>query len=390
MNATSGGETRGRWFGTVVFFAGTAWDGNPFPDQHIARRLTEYAPVLYVDPPVSHLSRVFDPGAAARLREPRLRLVADRLARVTPVVLPPKGRGPMRRVTAALTRSAARHAVRALGAEPSAVVVATPQPVFGAIAGAPHVLYATDDFVAGAELMGIPARWLRRSDRLARARADVVVAVSSHLADVLRRRGHKEPLVIENGVDVALFAGADESPAPPDVSLPEPIAGFVGHLSDRIDLDMLEATASTGCSVLLVGPRQGTFELRRIDRLLARPNVAWVGAKAFAELPSYVRMMRVGMVPYALTDFNMASFPLKALEYLAAGRGVVASDLPALRGLGDVVRVAGSVRDFARTVVAELEHPAGGELAESRRSVAARHSWDSAARQFALTIGIAS
>ena len=63
---------------------------------------------------------------------------------------------------------------------------------------------------------------------------------------------------------------ADLAPVPPDVTLPGPIAGFVGHMSERIDLAMLEAVAATGASLLLVGPRSPTFEIAKLDALLAR------------------------------------------------------------------------------------------------------------------------
>ena len=55
--------------------------------------------------------------------------------------------------------------------------------------------------------------------------------------------------------------------------------------------------------------------------------------RQFQELPSYLRVIDVGLTPYSQSDFNRASFPLKTLEYLAAGRPVVASDLPANRWL---------------------------------------------------------
>ena len=62
-------------------------------------------------------------------------------------------------------------------------------------------------------------------------------------------------------------------------------------------------------SLLLVGPRQATFEIAKLDRLLASPNVQWVGAKNFQELPSYLRVIDVGLTPYSQSDFNRASFP---------------------------------------------------------------------------------
>src|SRR5512132_3603441 len=129
-------------------------------------------------------------------------------------------------------------------------------------------------------------------------------------------------------------------------------------MSDRIDLAMLDAVASSGVSLLLVGPRQATFEIAKLDRLLSLPNVQWVGPKEFQELPSYLRVIDVGLTPYTQSDFNRASFPLKTLEYLAAGRPVVASDLPAHRWLNTPhVSIARTPREFAEHTRSLLRAP---------------------------------
>ncbi len=112
--------------------------------------------------------------------------------------------------------------------------------------------------------------------------------------------------VIENGCEHGLRASA-AAPRPVDVSLPGPVAGLVGHLSDRIDLLYLEAVADTGESLLLVGPRDAALETRRFDRLVARPNVQWVGPKAYAGCRA-TWDHGVGLVPYADKAFNRASF----------------------------------------------------------------------------------
>jgi teichuronic acid biosynthesis glycosyltransferase TuaH len=376
----------GDWRGLVVFFAGTAFDGNPFPDQHVASRLARWAPVLYVDPPVSMVDR--HDGWAVRSPLPRLRLIDDGLARLTPVVIPPKTRGPMTAVTSRILRWSAARAARALGGDVAVAMAATIQPVLKACGERMSVFYATDDFGSGAALMGVSQRWATQSELAALTTADMVIAISEHLGEVLHERSGVSPLVIENGVDDQLFAGTADAPLPSDVQLNPPIAGFVGHLSDRIDLAMLEATASTGCSVLLVGPRQGTFDFRAIEQLLTRPNVQWVGAKPFESLPSYMRVMDVGLLPYADTEFNRSSFPLKILEYLAAGLPAVASDLPALRTLGDVVTIASSPDEFARAVRGALEAEPDSAEAAHRRAVAAEHSWDAVAARIARAIGL--
>jgi teichuronic acid biosynthesis glycosyltransferase TuaH len=378
----------GDWRDLIVFCAGTPWDGNRFPDQHMAERLAAYGPVLYVDPPISHLSARRSPELAGSLKKPRLRVIAPNLARLTPLVLPGMRRPGMSAVSDLLTRGILRRSVAAMGGSVCAVVVAALDNRFGTCGERLKVLYGTDDFVAGAALMGVPSGRLRRTEARLLREADVVVACSPTLVDKWAAMGC-QPRFIPNGVDERLFATTDQAPLPGDVDLPRPIAGFIGHLSERIDLALLEAVADRGCSLLLVGPCQRTFDLRRIDRLLARPNVRWVGAKPFALLPSYLRVIDVGLVPYADSAFNRGSFPLKTLEYLAGGRAAVATDLPAVRWLQtDLITVATGPAAFADAVQSALAAPRPGELTRRRAAFAASHSWSQRAAELAAVLGI--
>ena len=332
-------------------------DGNRFPDQHVAERLARSIPVLYVDPPISRLSPMHNPDIARSLEGPRLRLVQPNLARLTPVVLPGILRPYMRGATQLLVRRALRRAVDHIGCPVRATIAATLLPVFGVVGEQRRIFYATDDFVAGASLMTIDSTWLRRQEANVLAGADDVVVISEVLGERYRALG-VDPIVIPNGVDDVLFASVDDAAPPEDVHLSRPIVGFVGHLSERIDLAFLEAVADTGHSLLLVGPRQLSFDMDRISSLLAWPNVQWVGAKPFEALPSYLSIMDVGILPYGDSAFNRASFPLKTLEYLAAGRAAVITDLPAIRALHtDLIEVAGEPRSFAATTERALLSP---------------------------------
>ncbi|WP_448631433.1 glycosyltransferase [Cellulomonas soli] len=249
---------------------------------------------------------------------------------MTPLAPPGVSRPGLRVAAAAATRHAIRSAVRRTGLPVHAVVAASLDDVLGACPGALRVLWGTDDWVAGAELMGLSADYLRRREDAQLASAELVVTVTGYLADRWRERSARVA-VVPNGCDPGHFAHVDDAPPAPDVHLPGPVAGFVGHLSDRIDVGVLEAVADTGASLLLVGPVQPGFATDRLARLVARENVQATGRRPFEELPGYLRRIDVGLTPYADTAFNRASFPLKTLEYLAAGRPVVTTGLPAAR-----------------------------------------------------------
>jgi teichuronic acid biosynthesis glycosyltransferase TuaH len=379
----------GDWTGLVVVCAATSWDGITGSEKHMARQLAAHAPVLFVDPPLSSIGVRRNPALAGALKEPRLRLIGPRLARLSPIVNPGPTRAGLRDVARLLHRRAIRQAVGALGARPRAVIAAGTHDVLDAVPADVRVLYATDDFAAGSALMGVSRSWLQRAEARQLRKADLVVAISDVLAERWRRAG-AVTCTIPNGVEAEMYGRCDDAPVPSDVELPRPMAGFIGHLSHRIDVTLLESVADAGVPLLLVGPRQRTLDSPQLERLLSRPEVQWVGAKPFEQLPSYLGCMDVGLTPYGDSDFNRASFPLKTLEYLAGGRPVVTTDLPANAMLDDeLITVANDPASFAAAVRRIAHAPASPSDAARRRAFAAEHTWQARARRMAELIELA-
>jgi teichuronic acid biosynthesis glycosyltransferase TuaH len=374
----------------VVICAATYWHATTMLDHHLARELATYAEVVYLEPPTSFLTRWRSlAGGEASVRPWRER-VEHSITVIRPRVNPLMEQRLGKPLALALTRRTMRRAVGGYGTRPvRAVVLMSLNPLFDVLGEQFRVFYASDDLAAGASLMGIndPAL-VRQAVRLPR-RADVVVAVSPPLVDRLRKDG-VEALLIPNGVYVQHFAAAASSePAADLVALGPRRVGFVGHLGDRIDADLVAAVAERGCTVLLVGPRQRTATPGRLEALLRRPNVHWVGRRPYAQLPSVLAAADVWMLPYGDSEFNRASFPLKLLEYLAAGRRVVATDLPAVRWLDTgLVDVARTPADFADAVEAALRRPLTAAESARRIDFATAHGWPERIRPLAARIGL--
>jgi teichuronic acid biosynthesis glycosyltransferase TuaH len=374
----------GAWDGLVVFCAANNYDGIKLADQHFAEQLSKLVPVLYVDPPVSSLAPLKKPRMARRMLGSRIRILAPGLARLTPVVEPFPSKHLLTGITARLVRAYLRGVVARLGVgQVEAVISAWPLfPVFGTCQERVQVYWAQDDFVGGAALLGFNAQHLDSCERRVAASADFIVAANPVVADNWRARG-ADVRLIPYGADVNAYTNVDQAPLAVDVGLDDPVVGFVGHINSRIDMRILEAIAGRGRSLLLVGPKDSAFEPQRFDALANRANVHWVGSKPFHVLPSYFRAIDVGVVPYGDSPFNRGSFPLKTLEYLAAGRGVVSTDLPATRWLNtDLVAVASEPETFADQVDRLLAEGRASAPAASRREFAAKHSWSARASEF--------
>lgn len=361
-------------------------------EAHLARRLTRHADVLFVDPPVSRLGAAFRPELASTRTGPRLRRVDPALTHLAPFAPPLPFSRPVAPVTAVTTRRAIRRALTRRGARPAVVVTTWPFcDVLDACPGARTVYWRTDDPVMAAALWGLDTGLLARGDARMIRRADLVLSVDRAFAETLRSQG-VDARFFPNGCDTATIGRAVDlhlGATPTD----RPVAAFVGLLNDRTDLALLEAVADRGVHLLVVGPVQPGFEPERVAALLQRDEVRATGPVPFAELPSLLAGVDVGLVPYRDSAFNRSSFPLKALEYLAAGRPVVATPLPAIRWLAeqadpDDIRLTDDPTTFADLVVDTLRTRPSATAVTRRAALAARHDWSERADLLAAWTGL--
>ncbi|MFT3877023.1 MAG: glycosyltransferase [Propioniciclava sp.] len=362
--------------GPIVWVAGVGWDDVPGTDKQLVLVLGREHEVIWVDAPRKHAWRGWLRGTA-----PAVESVAPGVLRARIPALPGFTRWPIRYLTDLLTARCVRLVLRGRG-RPRAVVVANPIWPFPAGVAGTKVLYVTDDWIAGAGLMGLSTRWV--TERLGRkaSQSERFAAITEPLVAQARELG------LDDQVPVALLPnGAPVVEVSPGHR--EPVAGVVGQINERTDLACLEAVAEAGVRVRIMGPRADRDPEfgRRFEALLRHPNVTWLGVLGTEELAAELSRMSVGLTAYADSVFNEASFPLKTLEYLAAGVPVVSTDLPASHWLDTPhVRIAGDPAGFAALVAAAIEetdgHPGPHPGEADRIAFARTHGWDARARAF--------
>ena len=219
-----------------------------------------------------------------------------------------------RRLGRWLVAAHAASVVRRIGRPIDAVVVSEPQQYLPRRPGeAVRVYFETDDFVAGAGLLGHSTRYAARLRRTNLRRSDVVLAVTDHLAARLAEEPDAPTSVftLPNGTDTGHYRDVDDVTVAPEVVLARPMAGMIGQINDRLDLDVLDAVAGTGSRLLLLGPR---YDMRaetraRLDALIARPNVQWVDRQPFERLPSSWRLSTSGSRPTRSPTSTVAATP---------------------------------------------------------------------------------
>jgi glycosyltransferase involved in cell wall biosynthesis len=360
--------------GPILYFPGVGWDTLAGTDRQLATALARDCQIIWVDTPHSIFRR--RDRVLAAVSQPIANVVRLRASTFAGVQRPL-----LRQIANRRRAQVARHYLIEHGLRPRAVIASTTAPMLALTEdiSTRRLYYATDDFVGAAGLWGVSKRYLNEAREQNLRAADLVLAVTQDLARHLQR-GPTMPRWLPNGADVERFRGIDAVP-PAEVPLAAPIAGVVGQFNSRTDLSYLEAVQRAGVSLLLVGPRWFVLakENEEFDRLIVQPGVHWVGELPRDRLAPFMRILDIGLTPYRDSMFNRWSYPLKTVEYLAAGIPVVTTDVASLGGLDErYVSAADSVIAFCERVedVANAEW----EPSEIRRSVAS-DGWDSRAAQ---------
>lgn len=243
------------------------------------------------------------------------------------------------------------------------------------------------------------ARLARRIEDALVCAADLVVVVSRPLANELVARGVREEriLVNPNGVDTDRYSPTvDGSPVRRRHGLEgKQVVGFIGTFGLWHGAEVLAEAFGLlierhprwrdSARLLMVGDGPTlTHVVSALERHAARDLAVLTGLVPQADGPAHLAACDILVAPHVPNRDGSPFFgsPTKLFEYMAMGKGIVASELDQL---GEVLRHSDTallVRPADPAVLAEairrlLEDPSLAErLGRAARAVAvARHSW---------------
>ncbi len=367
----------------IVYFGNDWFAENRTSSHHIATRLAERLPLLYVEVPGLRA-----PKASARDAKKlwkKLSRATSLPSRIHPALSEKGGVHPqMWHMTlpqipfrtlpgvGALNRRLGRwlvkRALRHLGFERPLLWFAVPHaaPLAGQLDERGLVYYCIDDY---ASLPDVDRREIRRLDEILARRADQVFVASRALLEA------KQPLnprtaYSPHGVDVELF-GRALNPALPLAAgaraLRHPVIGFFGLLEAWTDLELLSylARSRPQWTFLLIG--RAAID---VSVLRSLPNVILPGPQPHETLPQWAKAFDVAIVPLRQNEQVRHSNPLKVREYLAAGKPVVSVPIPEVERFADCVGIARTHEEFLAKTEDALKTDSTEQRAARLRAVA--------------------
>lgn len=285
----------------------------------------------------------------------------------------------IREVNRYLLLSALKHLIRKLDFKKPILWAYVPNAIdFVGKLGEKLVIYhCVDELSANPR---IPAKAILRMEEEYIKKADLIFAASKSLFKRKRKINPVNTYYLPNVADVEHFIKANDPTLqiPSDiVGFKHPIIGFIGAISSyKLDFELIVqlAVSHRDWFIVLIGPLGEGEPAADISALQREENIFLLGKRDYPALPGYLKAFAVCILPNRTNAYTANMFPMKFFEYLASGKPIVSTYLPALSEYQDYFKMARDKKEFVDFVEETLEFDPE-DAKEKRINLAKKYSW---------------
>lgn len=236
------------------------------------------------------------------------------------------------------------------------------------------------DWIDDLDVFKYDRAFLERNHERALREAQLVCSVARRLHD-MAVASRPDALYLPNGVDYEHFAAQsikplDDSDLNPSWPGGKPLAGYYGAMAEWFDYELLDAVAGLrpDWNFLLIGPMYDNSMRERGRSMLKRSNVRWIGPRDYMELPRYLQLFDVAIIPFVINNITLATSPLKLYEYFAGGKPVIATPMPECEAFAEV-NIARNAQEFSLALDQAKTEAHDPRFRERMRSLGRENSW---------------
>lgn len=153
------------------------------------------------------------------------------------------------------------------------------------------------------------------------------------------------------------------------------VIGLIGSIDHEwVNLDLIKKSALKypEFDFVLVGPLKPRSPAREI--LGKFENVKLVGEVPYWEVGSWIKSFDVGIIPFNRGEIAEHTEPIKAYEYMALGKAVLAHNLREIEKFDRLALVTYSDEDFL-SAIPILVNEKDDELVKARIETAKQNTW---------------
>ena len=210
--------------------------------------------------------------------------------------------------------------------------------------------------------------------------ADLTIVTADVLHQHALQAGARRVAMIRNGAEFGHFHAAATATAK---ATARPVLGYYGAIAEWFDAALMArlSAAFPECDICLIGADTAGVG----HQLAGCPNVRLLGEKPYAELPRWLSTFDVCLIPFRVIPLTLATNPVKAYEYLSAGKPVVGTDLPELDQFGTLVHRARDADDFMGCVSLALQEREDA-VRQARMDFARGQTWQHRAADLIVAV----
>ncbi|MEW6095388.1 MAG: glycosyltransferase [bacterium] len=225
----------------------------------------------------------------------------------------------------------------------------------------------------------IPAYSILKMEEELLKKADLVFTTSKSLYEK-KKMFNQNTYYMPNVADVTHFMTAlGDLSIPEDIAnIKHPIIGFIGAIASyKLDLELIKyiALRHHEWSIVLIGDVAEGENEEGIEELEAITNIFMLGGKRYESLPSYIKAFDVCILPNKINEYTKNMFPMKFFEYLATGKPIVLTQLPAINEYSKICYIAKDKEGFVQYIEQALMED-NLQLSKKRIEIAKENTWE--------------
>ena len=204
-------------------------------------------------------------------------------------------------------------------------------------------------------------------------KCDGVVTVSELLFQN-KRFGNPNTIKMYNATNPTRFVRTDLTKPNEMMRFDSPIIGCIGKFDDWYDIEFVDEIAlqHPKFHFVFIGP-----VVRNITSVKAN-NIYFLGQKEYDDIPRYVNCFDICIIPYKdIERIKTVDMPLKLLDYLAAGKPVVAKNINPIINTDHLYKICNDITQFEQALLNYLIKP--DEYKKDRIAFAKENSWENRA-----------